>query len=309
MKEQFIEWNPTRKSQALLEHVNTILYKYSNQGYSLTLRQLYYQLVSRSVIPNRVEEYAKLGNVVSKGRLAGMIDWRMIEDRVRSPKSNSHWDNPGQILRAAANGYYLDRWTNQDNYVEVWCEKDAVSNIIQPVCSRYDVTFMANRGYSSQSAMYDAYFRFFDAHEKGKKIKIIYLGDHDPSGMDMDRDIKNRMEIFLDNIMHEIGWDFPITRLALTMDQIENYQPPENPAKVTDSRYEGYRELFGESSWELDALEPSVLSTLVDITIQEYIDLNEFQRVAEKESAQKNMLKEIADNTNFDLEDDDEVED
>ncbi len=290
MKESYQEWNPGKQSCLLVEHVNQILEEYREQGYKLTLRQLYYQLVSRDIIPNLMKEYMKIGNVVSRGRLAGLIDWDMIEDRVRVPQERTHWSSPKEIVEAAARSYYRSRWERQRSYIEVWCEKDAVSNIIQPVCHEWDVTFMANRGYSSQSAMYEGSKRLYAASIVGKTIGVLYLGDHDPSGIDMTRDIRDRLGVFL-----EEGRPFGnVDRLALNMDQVRKYQPPENPAKVTDSRFKGYCDVYGQLSWELDALEPSVLSQLVEDAIKEYVDIELWEEVEEEESDHRGSLMEIA---------------
>ncbi|MBE3119010.1 MAG: hypothetical protein IMZ50_09680 [Candidatus Atribacteria bacterium] len=288
MKEQFIDWNPGQKSLALLKHIATILELYRRQGYRLTLRQLYYQMVSRDLIPNNVRSYSSIGDLVSNGRLAGIIDWEMIEDRVRIPARNSHWESPAQILEAAASSYYRDRWEDQECHVEVWCEKDAVSNIIQPVCKKWDVTFMANRGYSSQSAMYEAYQRLRKAGNDGKENWIIYLGDHDPSGIDMTRDITERIGTFLAQSFEGVN------RIALNMDQIDLYNPPENPAKQTDSRFASYLEKYGESSWELDALEPSILSDLVEKAILKHADISAMQAVEEIETEHKVKILDLA---------------
>jgi len=293
MKEWYQNWNPSEQSIILISVINDILNDYEDQGYKLTLRQLYYQLVSRDFIPNTVASYNRIGNIVSRGRLSGFIDWAMIEDRGRVIVQKSHWETPSQILRAAASGFYLSRWKNQKVYVEVWCEKDAVSNIIQPVCSLWDVTFMANRGYSSQSAMYNAYLRFQAAHFEDKDLHLIYLGDHDPSGIDMSRDITERMELFL-------GWrelvaeeDIPLNnnRIALNMDQIQKYSPPENPAKMTDSRFDSYAKIYGDKSWELDALEPSVLADLVNDAIVPLIDKDLWDETEDKENEGKDRLQ------------------
>jgi len=293
VREQFIDWKPSSATVILLAEILHVLDEFREQGYKLTLRQLYYQLVSRDVVPNNVKSYNRLGNVVSKGRLRGAIDWSDIEDRVRVPSENSHWSSPAEILYAAADGFYMDRWVGQSNYVEVWCEKDAVSNIIQPVCEKYDVLFMANRGYSSQTAMYDASQRFKKAFENKKDLHLIYLGDHDPSGIDMTRDIAKRLGLFFtkdeDRMINFVD------RIALTMDQIEQYSPPENPAKVTDSRYESYVAKYGEFSWELDALEPSVLAEVVEDAIFQYLDHVEFDKVVEEEKQHKEQIKGVAD--------------
>lgn len=291
MREQFINWRPSTRSLELLGHILKILALYAEQGYRLTLRQLYYQMVARDLIPNTVRSYSRIGDLVSNGRLAGIIDWDMIEDRVRVPAVNSHWDSPAQILEAAANSYYRDRWADQENHVEVWCEKDAVSNILEPVCRKWDVVFMANRGYSSQSAMYEAYNRLAYAQSVGKENWIIYFGDHDPSGIDMTRDIRERMGLFLEGQ----GARFHgVQRIALNIDQVKTYNPPENPAKTTDSRYASYVAEFGESSWELDALEPSVLSDLTEKAILRHIDLDAFKAVEEREEEHKDMIRAAA---------------
>ncbi|GAG26441.1 unnamed protein product, partial [marine sediment metagenome] len=162
MREWFKDWRPNRKSLILVDHINSILDDYRKQGYILTVRQVYYQLVSRDLIPNTEKSYDGVINIVNRGRLAAFIDWAMIEDRARIPKSRSHWNSPSEILEAAADSYYKSRWETQADYVEVWCEKDAVSNIIQPVCHKFDVTFLANRGYLSQSALYAAAQRLIE---------------------------------------------------------------------------------------------------------------------------------------------------
>ncbi len=292
MKEFFKEWNPSEKSESLIVGINDILEDYEEMGYKLTLRQLYYQLVSRDIIPNSVNEYNKIGNVVSNGRIAGLIDWDMIEDRVRIPNKRSHFNSPKDVLEAAGYSYYRSRWDNQSYYIEVWCEKDAVSNIIQPVCHNHDVTFMANRGYSSQSAMYEAAKRINTAMNKGKAISIIYVGDHDPSGIDMTRDIDERLGLFT-NTGERLG---DVDRVALNMNQVEEYKPPKNPAKMTDSRFQSYVEKFGYSSWELDALEPKVLEDLIYRKINSYINFDLWNEVEELEKEHKDKIYEIANN-------------
>lgn len=295
MKERFVSWKPTGSSHALLVGIQEILEEYRNQGYKLTLRQLYYQLVSRDRIANKTSEYKRIGNIVSRARLAGHIDWSMIEDRVRVPAINAHWDSPKGILKAAANSFYMPKWIDQDYYVEVWCEKDAVSNIIEPVCRKWDVIFMANRGYSSQTAMYDGFNRL--CHSGGRAV-LLYLGDHDPSGINMTDDIKNRLGTFYYQDQDE---DFDdVKRLALNMDQVERYNPPANPAKVTDSRYKKYCDnlginwSYGASSWELDALEPRVLSEIVEQNILRFLNISLFRNIEKIEAVHKQNLLNMA---------------
>lgn len=288
-KEKFIEHRFSKESLALVDKCNEILAEYEGQGYKLSLRQLYYQLVARDIIENSVKSYKRTGDLVSNARLAGLLDWGMIEDRNRETYANSHWENPGSILYSAAYSFKMDRWVGQTNYVEVFVEKDALSGILLPVCRELDVKFTANKGYSSSSAMYEASKRIARAARDARDIHIIYLGDHDPSGIDMTRDIKERFELFTrEQIL------FAVHRLALNYDQVEMWNPPENPAKESDSRYDSYAEKYGESSWELDAVEPSTLAGLVRDQIEELIDVAKWDKVARSEKQYREELMSLA---------------
>src|SRR5882672_9999430 len=197
MKETFIRKNFGASAVAMIDKINEILLDYEAQGYDLSLRQLYYQLVSRNIVPNTERSYKNVGNLVSDARLAGLVDWSMIRDRGRNMVANTHWNSPAEIVRSAALQFRVDRWEDQPNYVEVMVEKQALEGVLEPVCSEMDVPFTANKGYSSSSAMYEASKRFLRQSREGKTLFIIYLGDHDPSGIDMTRDVRDRLDIFL----------------------------------------------------------------------------------------------------------------
>jgi hypothetical protein len=289
-KEKFTDHKFNEASLKLIETCNGILEEYRSQGYKLSLRQLYYQLVARDFIENSVKSYKRIGDMVSNARLAGLLDWGMIEDRGRETVGNPHWETPAGILRSAAHSFKMDRWVGQDNYVEVFVEKDALSGILLPVCGELDVRFTANKGYSSSSAMYEASKRILGAAQRGCNIHIIYLGDHDPSGIDMTRDIRERFDLFT------YACNFEVHRLALNYDQVELWNPPENPAKESDSRYADYARKFGESSWELDAVEPAELAGLVRSQIEELIDPEPWEEIKARESAYREELKKLARN-------------
>jgi hypothetical protein len=168
--------------RALIEQVNGIIDEYNAAGYSLTLRQVYYQLVARGVIPNNERSYKNVGELVSNGRLAGLIDWYAIEDRTRYIRSLPHWDEPAEIVASAANQYRIDLWETQPQYVEVWVEKDALIGIIEQTARKYDVPCFSCRGYTSQSEMWGAAQRILRKSRQGERpCTIIHLGDHDPS--------------------------------------------------------------------------------------------------------------------------------
>jgi hypothetical protein len=253
-------------SLAVIEHANEIINAYAAQGLTLTLRQLYYQFVSRDLIPNNQREYKKLGDVIGNARQAGMIDWYAIVDRSRSLRGTSFWQSPDQIISAAANGYRTDRWDlSQAYHVEVWVEKEALVDVIGRAAQRWDLNYFACKGYTSESAMWSAARRLIRKEDADKETIILHLGDHDPSGIDMTRDIQDRLRGF--------GSTATVTRLALNMDQVDEYNPPPNPAKMTDSRAEGYVDAYGTESWELDALDPALLDTVIRDAVEPYVDM------------------------------------
>lgn len=233
----------------LVKTCNEIIAEYQAQGFTLTLRQLYYQLVSRDIIANRQREYKRLGSIVNDARLAGLIDWLTIEDRTRNLRGLAHWDSPNEIVESCAAQFRVDMWEGQDWRPEVWIEKDALVGVIERICDEFDVPYFSCRGYTSQSEMWIA-SRRLQKHVSGEQVPIIFhFGDHDPSGKDMTRDITDRLELFMGGL--------EVKRLALNMDQVEKYEPPPNP------RYGAYIAEFGDESWELDALEPSVIAALI----------------------------------------------
>jgi hypothetical protein len=122
---------------------------------------------------------------------------------------------------------------------------------------------------------------------KGQRPVILHLGDHDPSGLDMTRDLSERLALFC-------GQEIEVRRLALNLDQVQQYNPPPNPAKTEDSRYPGYASQFGDESWELDALDPTVLAALVSDAIAELRDPEMWAEAIEEESSAKTRLASIA---------------
>ena len=286
MKERFRnKLHLGKKNLVKLEIVNDIIEEYLEQGYKLTLRQLYYQLVSRDIIPNRVQEYAKLSTLLVKGRMAGVVDWDAIEDRIRVPYLPYWVHGIDDAIEDTINAYRLDRQKNQNVYIEIWVEKDALSGVLKRVTNHYHINLMVNRGYSSCTAMYDAYKRFDRQVTGGKEPHIFYLGDHDPSGLDMIRDVKDRVS--------EFGVDIEVTPLALTSEQIRQYNPPPNPAKITDPRANWYISRFGNKSWEVDALTPNVLHQIIKDNVENIIDVNLFNKIVKQESQDKIELENI----------------
>lgn len=272
-----------------IEKANAIIDEYRAQGFELTLRQLYYQFVSRDLIANNQREYKNLGDVINDGRLAGLIDWEAIVDRTRELRSVDHWDCPADIISACASQFRTDKWASQEYRVEVWIEKDALVGVIEGICKELDVPYFSCRGYTSQSEMWSAAMRL--KGYKGQTPYIIHLGDHDPSGMDMSRDITDRLAEFA-------GKPVEVNRIALNPNQVEQYHPPPNPCKLTDSRATGYMAEHGDESWELDALEPRVIADLIRDTVHQLRNLDAWDKEVDLEAEHRRKLKAVSDKWN-----------
>lgn len=290
-REKFQDFRFRADTLAIIDRAQAIIANYKAQGYQLTLRQLYYQFIARDVFRNTEANYKRLGSIINDARLAGLIDWSAIEDRTRNLRGVGHWEDPAQIIDAVATQFRIDKWANQRNRVEVWVEKDALVGVIERVCTRYDVNYFACRGYVSQSEMYDASKRIASYLDTMQDVTIIHLGDHDPSGIDMTRDIRDRLEMFL----RDDAWLLSVNRIALNYPQIEQYNPPPNPAKTTDSRFEKYLDEYGDESWELDALEPRVISELIENEILALRDAALWAEKVEEENEHRRLLGEASD--------------
>lgn len=338
----------------LCQEIVRIVTRYAKQGYTLTLRQLYYQLVAGDIIPNDDVVYKKLSGVLGDLRYSGLIDWDAIEDRGRVPYLPYWAASVPDALNDIARSFRLDRQKGQPKAIEIWTEKDAVSGILRRITVQYHVRLVVNKGYSSDSAMYNAYERFFTAINAGQKVVVLYFGDHDPSGLDMVRDIRQRILFFLaagDRVQYdrrdyeeklrdidiedlvdegfleqstveqyykcyEAGTDldddncdkittawrmkylsenwFEVVPIGLTMDQIEEYNPPPNPAKITDPRAKDYIAEYGGVSWEVDALPPDVMTRILDDAILENMDVDIFNAVVAQEKRGIAHIKQFA---------------
>ena len=537
MREWYRDINFRAKSLRMIDTVNNIIAGYQKQGLKLTLRQTYYQCIVRNLFPNSERSYKNLGNLISDARLAGLMDWDSIEDRVRKPRVPSEFSGVEQLIETASYWYRLPRWDGQENYVELWVEKDALAGVLSPIASEYHVTMMVNRGYcvspetrvltsdlrwvradevntgdtllgadedvpgprmhrkmrmtsvlsttrfvsprvrvktdqgeiivstnhpflatrynnpkvngyhwvnaedlkvgsriaflanpwdaddtrdggwlagiydgegclprtnksrvlavyqnpglvadkierllcargwldakldgrgssvidfrtysapsivsllgslrpvrllaefqaqvrrgvwpakgktpavvrsveriangpvvgietstgtlytdgyvshnSSQSAMYEAGKRYIENCRNGRYPHLIYLGDMDPSGEDMVRDISDRLE------MYNVG-ELQVTKVALTMEQVESYKPPPNPAKMSDSRAAKYVDKHGTSSWEVDALPPAALSKIIREELSSLVDREMMDKIVAQEEVDKRAVREIA---------------
>lgn len=270
--EAFIARDFKPETLKIIKQANQIIADYQAQGFTLTLRQLYYQFVARALIANKQTEYKRLGMIINDARMAGLIDWDAIEDRTRNLRKLPFWDDPADIISSAVSSFKTDLWATQKMRCEVWIEKDALIGVVEPVCNEFRIPYFACRGYTSQSEAYAAAKRIGVNDKADQGTMILHLGDHDPSGIDMTRDNRDRLKLF-----HGTGKGWRLVRLALNRDQIDQYNPPPNPlkeidGKLSDSRGIGYQAEHGDSSWELDALEPTVIDRLVRTAVNDILD-------------------------------------
>jgi hypothetical protein len=282
MRHCFEPMRVTDTTMAMIEMVNEIVEDYEAMGILMNLRQIYYQFISRDWFPddwvdekynlkhgldpctkNTQKNYKRLGTIINKGRMAGHIDWDQIIDQTRELHSQIEYASPKDFM-----------------------EKEALTGVIAPVCKELRVAYFACKGCPSQSAVYEARNRILNVYDNGEEHVILYLGDHDPTGLDIDRDIRVRL-------MKMTGYDVVVERIALTMDQVIELDPPPNPAKTTDARYKKYAEQYGDECWELDALEPMYMRNLVRERVRDFIDPDLWNADLEKEQEDKEQLSRI----------------
>ena len=293
-------------SMKIIIDANALIEEYMDQGFpSPTLRQLYYMFIATDKFPaswideaynlrkgldpstkNTDKNYDKLGVLISDARLAGLIDWNVIEDRHRHLNDRGHWNSPSEIIDAVANQYHKDLWEDQQYRPFVFIEKDALVGVIEGICKEWDVPYLACKGYASQSLMWRLGMTMARYENDGQTPIVFHLGDHDPSGLDMTRDIQERLAMF--------GTSAEVKRLALNMDQIRKYNPPPNPAKVTDSRFIAYQREYGDESWELDALKPKVMTGLVEKHVKALIDKPKWNDRAAEVQSEKDQLATVS---------------
>jgi hypothetical protein len=339
MKELFVPKEFRTEALERIKSINSVIRSFQDQNLKLTLRQLYYNLVATNEIPNKASAYDSLGSLLSDARLAGLVDWDAIEDRGRAPFTPDHWDDLSDFSTDVLRSFRLNRWQGQRFYLEVWVEKQTLAGIVQPITNEYHVTFLANRGYSSQSTMYDSAKRFIAAcagvediqcqtcsgsgacgncdgdgldpdtqdgtcsrcvegkcivcsgsskvRDVVKEPRILYIGDHDPSGEDMVRDIRDRMTMFGVSGIR-------VLKIALTKPQIERYDPPPNPAKLTDSRARAYIDKHGDDSWEVEALPPAELNKIIRYALDKHVDRSKMDLIVSVEQAEKRRMEAFA---------------
>jgi len=260
-----------QKTVVLLETARAIL----AEQHPMTVRQVYYQLVSRQVIENNRGQYQAVSNALVDARKDGVIPWDWIEDRLRRPRRVSMWDDLADFAKTAVSAYRRDVWASQENYVECWLEKDALSGVFEDILRNYGVTLNVGRGYDGWDSIHNAADRFGD----GDGSTILYFGDFDPSGEDMVRSLRERLAFF--------GCEPDVIKVALTADDVKRYNLPPDFTKTTDTRRAAFVERFGDVAVELDALPIDVLRERITTEVESIMDLDALAEVRELEKKER----------------------
>lgn len=249
-----------------------------------TIRQLFYQLVSRGVVEKSERAYKRVCDAAVQMRLAGTLPFSKVVDGHRSRRRVDAWDSARELLDDAAAVYRRDFWSGQSCRVEVWCEKDALTGVIQPVCDTYGVTYVATRGFPSLTLLYESGREMAQAKVL---YRVLYFGDHDASGCAIDANLAAELR--------RHGALVEVARIALEPDQIAAYALPTRLGKTTDTRHRRFVEMFGDSrSVELDALPPDVLTEMLVDSIEEWIDRAAWNRLQRTEKHERETLAKYA---------------
>jgi len=290
--ELFIPKVFTAAHKQVIRQANQIIDEFAAKGYRLTLRGLHYRFVARDLYENTQQNYKRLGNIIDAARKAGLVDWDGIEDTTRTLRRIPVWNTPEEAVERLRNQFKLDPWDEQPikRRIEVWVEKDAAVSIVVPTCNALRIPYFSCRGYSSSSTLYDAGKRLEAYRKAGYETLVLYAGDHDPSGVQMTAVAGERVNLYG-------GGGIEFRRIALTLDQIAEYNPPPNFVKETDSRTKWYVEEFEtEDCWELDALTPEVVDAVIRSHVEPLIDQKAWDKTLETEKDHQTVLTEIISN-------------
>jgi hypothetical protein len=253
----------------------------------MTVRGVFYALVSRRVIAKTEQEYkGTVCRLLADMRRQRTIPYTWIADGTRWMRKPTTFGSVDDALRATAHLYRRDLCADADGRVEVWLEKEALAGVIHDVTEVWDVPLMVTRGYPSQSFLYSAAQVILDA---GVPSTLYHLGDHDPSGRDIDRAIVAGIVECVPALVPDV--DFTLQRLAVTSEQIEEFGLPTRPTKGSDVRT---RRFEGESV-EVDAIPPQVLRTLCEEAIEAHVDRSRLKRLKIVEKEERRVLKALAD--------------
>ena len=271
-----------RRTKADMAKIREAIIRVVEAEHPMNVRSVFYQLSSRLKLINKTEaEYSQtVGRLLIELRLNGTIPFNHIADNTRWVRKPTTYDSYAEALQDTARFYRQSVWTNQKHYCEVWLEKEGLASVLYPVTSLYDVPLMATKGYSSISFLHSA-AETIEAQRK--PAFLYYLGDYDPSGLDITKNVERRLREFAPQA--EIHFE----RIAVTPQQIEQWELPTRPTKASDTRARG----FQGNSVEVDAIPPTQLRELVQAAIEQHINADQLAMIKVIEEEGRNTLKAI----------------
>lgn len=276
--------SPTRRRRTKpeMELIRSDLWGIVARDRPMTVRQVFYQAVTRGLVDKTEPEYkTTVCRLLAEMRLSGELPFDWIADETRWMRKPSSYSSLDEMLLDAAQFYRRDLWESQDVYVEIWLEKEALAGVLFQVTSEWDVPLMVTRGYPSLSFVHGAAEAIAGV---GKPTTIYYFGDHDPSGVDIPRNVEQRLREFAPDA--EISFE----RVAVTPEQISEWDLPTRPTKRTDTRS---RRFVGDSV-EVDAIVPDVLRQLVRNRIEQHVDDHRLEVLQAAEESEREILFELA---------------
>jgi len=252
-----------RRTNAEVEAVREAAREELAAHHPMTLRQVHYRLVSRDDIvhPNTQAAYNTLSGWLRDDRLNAVIPWAWMEDRMRRARGWKGWADPAEFLADVLGDYYRDPWQDeeQDHYVEVWLEKDALSGIFSDALGHYLVTLNVGRGYDGWTSIKRAADRYFSWQEKrGAETTVLYFGDFDPSGEDMHRSLIERLgELGAHPEVIALPVEELTDRIRTSVEELINLDALEESRRLEREQRGDMRELADELAAEEEADEDS----------------------------------------------------
>jgi hypothetical protein len=271
-----------RATKAEVEARREALLDIIDDGKPMTVRQVFYQATVREIVEKAETGYAKVQTDLTVMRRAGDLPYDWLADNTRWQRKPLTFDSIKEALKHTAAFYRRNLWADADCYCEIWLEKDALAGVIYPVTAMFDVPLMVARGYASLSFLYTAaeYINELDI-----PTYIYHLGDFDPSGVNAGEKIEETLR--------ELAPDAEIyfERIAVTEEQIEEWELPTRPTKTSDTRSKG----FGSISVELDAIDPNELRALVQDAIELHLPRREYEVLKAAEESERELLSKWCD--------------
>jgi hypothetical protein len=271
----FKPWKPEPESLALLENVHAVLATF--RAYlPVTLRQVFYRLVSTVGYPKDERAYHRLGDLLNRARRAGLLEWDAIRDDGFTRRSPVFWDSPADwadTVLESAKRYRCDRQSGQERRLVLWCEAGGMVPQLERVAAEYSVPVYSSGGFDSVTAKHEVAVEF----SRLGLSTVLHIGDHDPSGVHMFGSLDEDVRAFLERL----GGDVQFVRLAVTREHIQEMGLPTAPAKETDRRS------FSGDTVQAEAIPPDALARIVRQAIVDRIDGGTFDWVLSQEEQER----------------------